>query len=118
MADNEDQTAEDVAAKAAELKMMKLRKNPEYCRLEQEANTFEWWAPSIEAEWKERRKACRERRQQWGQDDCDERGSERGSCDECSHDIAEFFEIEASKERRRLADEAKNALAIQILEEE
>lgn len=82
------------------------RKDAEYSRLEREANTFEWWGTD-EDQWRERHKACQERRAQWGEDDCD---GEHGSCAECTHDMAEALETAASRERRQKAREAMDAI--------
>lgn len=67
--------------------------------LEREAHTYEWWG-SEDRQHAERMKACRERRQQYGEDDCDDRD---GSCSECEQDMAEALETAASRTRRQAA---------------
>ncbi|TCM21526.1 hypothetical protein EDF56_101190 [Novosphingobium sp. PhB165] len=87
-----------------------LRKDAEYFRLERETCTYEWRGTE-DQQWREGRKACIDRRKTWGQDDCEERGSDRGTCAECRQDIAEALETKASKQRRADACAAMRARA-------
>ena len=59
-----------------------------------------YWEGTEEQEHAERMKACRERRAQWGEDDCDLKD---GSRSECTHDMAEALETVASKKARGIA---------------
>ena len=75
-----------------------------------EALTYRW-SGSEDEQLAERMKACRERRQQWGDDECD--GD--GSCDECAFDMAKALEIPESKARRADAYARADAILATLL---
>jgi hypothetical protein len=54
------------------------------------------WFCTEDQEHETRLRVCAERRRQWGDDDCDK----DGSCEECTGDLADEHETEASKARR------------------
>jgi hypothetical protein len=52
--------------------------------MSEEARTIRWSGTEDEQH-RERMRACRARRAQWGEDDCEEKD---GSCAECAYDMA------------------------------
>lgn len=64
------------------------------------------WIGTEEQQSDERMKACQQRRQQWGDDDCDH----DGSCEECAADMAKALETRESKARRVKALAAADAI--------